>query len=300
MPRSAGHDNLSSFGALAPGRHLVPGGDWFTTRSGIMRGQAGWEDIAPYADPIARFLEKRYPHMPSADREDLLQDVLMAMKTHLVEKYDMSRGGFRPYLRTAIVNRVKDHYRRRKVRAGTPNPPELEAREEEEHDLDEQDADALDLEACLLGALHAFHDKRAQSGKPEEMELLYAFCGSLIEGLSNEQIAEREKKSKDQVKRLLQRAREEVLREFMVRAAPGIDSKAPLDRSADLVRRIFREPRRRARIIEAETNKTLADAVDRFMDRLEKGRARLPVLASTAGKEFEEALRAVFSEEQGA
>jgi RNA polymerase sigma factor (sigma-70 family) len=277
---------------------LVPGGDWFTTRSGILRGQAGWEDIAPYADPIARFLEKRYPMMPSADREDLLQDVLMAMKTHLVEKYDTTRGGFRPYLRTAIVNRVKDHYRRKKVRAGTPNAPEPAAPETDEHDLHEDDADALDLEACLLGALHAFHDKRARTAKPEDLELLYAFSGSLVEGLSNEEIATREKKSKDQVKRLLQRARDEILREFMQRAAPGIEAKAPLERSADLVRRIFREPRRRARIIEAESNRVLADAVDRFMDRLEKGRARLPVLASTAGKEFEEALRAVFNEDQ--
>src|SRR5579883_2021825 len=104
--RSGGaHDNLSKTGAPAPGRRSLPGGEWFTTRSGILRGVAGWEDIAPYADPVARFLEKRYPHMSLQDREDLLQEVLVAMKTHLVEKYDVKRGGFRPYLRTAIVNR---------------------------------------------------------------------------------------------------------------------------------------------------------------------------------------------------
>src|SRR6202030_3095949 len=108
----------------------------------------------------------------------------------------------------------------------------------------------LDLEASLLGALHAFHDKRAQSGKPEDLEVLYAFSGSLIEGLSNEQIAEREKKSKDQIKRLLQRARNEVLEEFLKRSAPGIETRAPLERSADLVRRVLREPRRRQRILE--------------------------------------------------
>jgi RNA polymerase sigma factor (sigma-70 family) len=275
----------------------MPGGDWFTTRSGILRGEAGWELIAPYADPIARFLARRFPEMTQADRDDILQDVLIAMKTNLVGKYDAHRGAFRPYLRTAIVNRVRDHYRRRKVRAASDAALGTAASPDEEHDLAESDADVLDLEACLLGALHAFHDKRAQSGKAEDMELLYAFSGSLVEGLSNEQIAEREKKSKDQVKRLLQRARDEVLQEFMQRAAPGIEARAPLDKSADLVRRIFREPRRRERILDAEPNRALASAVDGFMDRLEKGRSRLPVLASTAGKEFEEALRAVFAED---
>jgi RNA polymerase sigma factor (sigma-70 family) len=274
----------------------LPGGEWFTTRSGILRGEAGWELIAPYADPIARFLERRFPQMSDADREDLLQDVLMAMKTDLVGKFDPHRGGFRPYLRTAIVNRVRDHYRRKKVRAADHNLDEAKA-PDEEHDIEEDDADALDLEACLLGALHEFHDKRARSGKAEDLEVLYAFSGALVEGLSNEDIAKREKKSKDQVKRLLQRARDEILREFMMRAAPGISTRAPLDLSSDLVRRIFREPRHRALILEKEPNRALAEAVDKLMDRLDKARARFPVLASTQGKEFEEALRAVFAED---
>lgn len=277
----------------------MPGGDWFTTRSGILRNEAGWEHIAPYADPVARFLERRYPRLSAQDREDLLQDVLMAMKTHLIEKFDVTRGSFRPYLRTAIVNRVNDHYRRKKVRASTPDAPEPAAPEEDgsQDAIDEEGADVLDLEACLLGALHAFHDKRAQSGKPDDLELLYTFSGALVEGLSNEEIAAREKKSRDQVKRLLQRAREEILQEFLVRAAPDIQKKAPLDRTADLVRRIFREPRRRQRILEAESNQLLAQAVGQFMERLDRARERLPVLVSTAGKEFEEALRAVFSED---
>jgi RNA polymerase sigma factor (sigma-70 family) len=274
----------------------LTGGEWFTTRSGILRGEAGWELIAPYADPVSRFLSRRFPDLGQADRDDLLQDILVAMRTHLVEKFDSARGGFRPYLRTAIVNRVRDHYRRRKVRAGSqdaadaPSPGGSDPAE-----LLEEDADALDLEACLVGSLYAFHDKRTRSGAADDLEVLYTFAGSLVDGLSNEDIAAKEGKSKDQVKRLLQRARNEILVEFLVRAAPGIEAKAPLEKTADLVRRIFREPRKRQRILEAEPNRTLASAVDQLLDRLEAARARLPVLASTAGKEFEEALRAVFS-----
>ena len=295
----AAHDNLGETGASALGRSCVPGGDWFTTRSGILRNQAGWEHIAPYADPVARFLEKRYPLMSDADREDLLQDVLMAMKTDLVEKYDKTRGPFRPYLRTAIVNRVKDHYRRRKVRATTPDAPEPAGPPDDHDAIDDIDADVLDLEACLLGSIHAFHDKRAQSGKPEDLEVLYAFSGALVEGLSNDEIAAREKKSRDQVKRLLQHARDEILQEFLKRSAPGIESRAPLERTADLVRRILREPRRRDRILESDPNPLLAESVKKFMERLDKAKERLPELASTAVKEFFEGLRAVFAEDGG-
>lgn len=278
----------------------MAGGDWFTTRSGILRNQAGWEHIAPYADPIARFLARRYPGMSAQDREDLLQDVLVSMKTHLVEAYDHTRGPFRPYLRTAIVNRVKDHYRRRKVRATTPEDraPEPASPHDDEHEaLDEAEADVLDLEACLLGAIHAFHDKRAQGGKPEDLEVLYTFAGALVDGLGNDEIAAREGKSKDQVKRLLQRARDEILQEFIRRSAPGIESRAPLDRTADLVRRLFREPRHRDRILEKDPNPLLAESVKKFMERLDRARERLPDLASTAGKEFFEALTTVFAED---
>lgn len=275
----------------------MPGGDWFTTRSGILRNQAGWEHIAPYADPVSRFLDKRYRFMSTQDREDLLQDVLMAMKTHLVEHYDAKRGPFRPYLRTAIVNRVKDYYRRKKVRATTNDAPDPSVPADDHDALDEDEADMIDLEACLLGSIHAFHDKLAQSGKPEDLEILYTFSGALVEGLSNEEIAAREGKSKDQVKRLLQRARDEILQEFLKRAAHGIESRAPLERTADLVRRLFREPRHRERILEKDPNPLLAESVRKFMERLDKAREKLPELASTAGKEFFEALRTVFAED---
>ncbi len=276
----------------------MPGNEWFTTRSGIRRGEAGWELIAPYADPIARFLQRRFPDIGQADREDILQDILIAMKTHLVGKFDAARGGFRPYLRTSIVNRVRDHYRRSKVRRGTSDGPELPAREGEP-DVHEDDADALDLEACLVGALHSFHDRRTQSGRAEDLEVLYAFSGSLVDGLSNEEIAAKEKKSKDQVKRLLQHARNEILEEFLRRSAPELETKGTIESAADLVRKVFREPRHRDRILDAEPNRKLASAVDQFLDRLDQGRARLPVLGSTQGKEFEEALRAVFAGETG-
>ena len=65
------------------------------------------------------------------------------------------------------------------------------------------------------------------------------------------------------------------------------------------MRRVLREPRRRQRILDAEGHKELATSVDQFLDRLARGRERLPVLASNAGREFEEALRAVFAEEKG-
>src|SRR5208283_4747560 len=80
VPIQRHRDSLSDRGAQARGGSgALAGGDWFTTRSGILRGEAGWELIAPYADPIARFLARRFPDMNQADRDDILQDVLISM-----------------------------------------------------------------------------------------------------------------------------------------------------------------------------------------------------------------------------
>jgi RNA polymerase sigma factor (sigma-70 family) len=271
----------------------VAGDAWFTTKSSIRRGEAGWEVIVPYADPIARFLSLKFPTLSQADRDDLTQDLLIAMKTQLVEKYDAAKGGFRPYLRTAIVNRVRDMFRRKAVRkAGEIDDDAVPAAEVTEGELL-----AIDVEACLIGALQAFHDRVVQVGDPDGLEVLYAFSGCLIDGLSNDEIAKRESKSRDQVKRLLQRARAEVLEGFLKRAVPELEGSGLLPSCADLVRRALREPRRRARVIEAEKDRRLAAFADRFLDQLATARDHLPRLGTEAGADFERGLRAVFSDE---
>src|SRR5262249_36518793 len=135
--------------------HRVAGDGWFTTRSAIHRGEAGWETIIPYADPIDRFLAMRFPKLSQADREDIVQDLVVAMKTHLVERYDPAKGASRPYPRTAIVTRARDHYRRKAVR----NANEIDEDAVPAPDVSESDMLAIDIEACLVGALQAFHDR---------------------------------------------------------------------------------------------------------------------------------------------
>ncbi|HVY62072.1 MAG TPA: sigma factor, partial [Planctomycetota bacterium] len=141
---------------------------WFTTRSSVRRSDPRWDAIAAYEPPIRRFLAERYPGIPAADREDLLQEILVAMHERVVAAYRPDMGPFRPFLRTAIANKVRDRARRRRSAAGAVaaagDPGELAAGEADgppEVAIDEAAADAIDLEAEVVAAVRAFHDRRA-------------------------------------------------------------------------------------------------------------------------------------------
>src|SRR5947209_6599000 len=127
---------------------------WFTTRSALFRpGDAAWNEIAAYGEPLRRFLTRRYPWLEEADRDDLVQDVLIEMKAALAPKHDRSRGEFRALLQTVVKRRVADRLRRRRAEPFDEILTETLAAPQE------AEVEALDLETRLLEAVSACRDR---------------------------------------------------------------------------------------------------------------------------------------------
>lgn len=225
---------------------------WQTTLTAIRRGEPDWAAIAGYEGPVRRYLARRYPDLPADERDDLAQDVLLTMRERLVERHDERVGRFRWLLVTAIRNRVLDHLRRR--RAGSLEVPEALA------DPGQRDLDAIDLEARIVSAVRAVHDRYAHGPAPDR-ELVYVLAGALVHGLSNREIARREGLSADQVKRKLQRAREEILLELFSGLLEGAPASAA--RCADLTRACLRSPRQQTRLLEGQPQAELVEGVVR-------------------------------------
>ncbi|RMG12041.1 MAG: sigma-70 family RNA polymerase sigma factor [Planctomycetota bacterium] len=238
---------------------------WLTTLSAIRERDPDWRAIAAYEVPVRRYLARRFPRLPEAEREDLLQEVLLAMRERIVPRYDPAAGRFRAFLQTSILNTVRDHLRRRRDHVPI-EPEDLEAPDEEE-------LDALDLEALLVRAVAEVHDRYA-SGPEQDLSLVYVLSGVLVHGLSHKAIAKREGLSADQVKRKLQRARGEILAGlFRLLLGP----EAPVERCAELARACLRAPRKEARLLEREPDPRVRDAVGDLVRRLRTARGSLGV-----------------------
>lgn len=247
---------------------------WLTTLSAIRERDPDWRAIAAYEAPVRRFLARRFPRLPLGEREDLLQEVLLAMRERIVPRYDAGAGRFRAYLQTSITNAVRDHLRRRRSHApleeGLVEEP---SPDEGEHalDLDALDLDALDLEALLVRAVAEVHDRYAK-GPEQDLSLVYVLSGVLVHGLSNKAIAKREGLSASQVKRKLQRARAEIL-SGLFRQLLG--PQAPVERCAELTRACLRTPRKEARLLEREADARVRESVADLVRRLRDARTSL-------------------------
>lgn len=235
---------------------------WITTLSAVRRSEPDWRAIEAYEPPVRRFLEMRFPAIQAADRDDLVQEILLAVREKLVAGYDPERGPFRALLRTAIANKVRDLWRRR--RAGAPLEEDAHAAEPSE-----DEAAALDLEAEIVRAVRAVHGRHAAGG---DLPLLYALSGVLVDGLTEREIARREGISADQVQRLLQRGRGEILREMFHRTLPPPQSEEA-QRAADLARACLREPRQAARLLDGEPDARVRQAVETIVAWLRERRA---------------------------
>lgn len=225
---------------------------WLTTLSQIQRREADWTAIAPYEAPLRRFLARRAT-LPTEELEDLVQDLLLAMKERLVERYDAEQGSFRSFLATVAHNRLLDHLRarRRDPRAELPPVPAPPAPDE---------LAATQLEAEVLRALTALR-QRFLYGARQNRELLYVFSGVLVDGLGLRAIAEREGLSLDQVKRRLGEMRQALLEELL-----GGDRA-----SADLTRACLRKPSKRPQIL-AEASPARRERVEAFLETLSAAR----------------------------
>tara|TARA_R110002072_G_scaffold73506_1_gene175001 strand:- start:147 stop:959 length:813 start_codon:yes stop_codon:yes gene_type:complete len=224
---------------------------WHTTLSAIQRGEPDWQAIATYESPVRRYLARRFRALPGSERDDLLQEILLAMRERVVPGYQAEVGSFRSFLAVSIHNAVRDHLRRQRP------SKDLALEEHRLEDLAEGDLEAgipeaevlaLDLEARLLAAVRAVHDRYAR-GAEADLSLVYVLSGALVNKLSNKEIAKREGLSSDQVKRKLQRLRGEILSHLFGGLLPGLP-RSEAARCADLARQCLRTPRQEARLLE--------------------------------------------------
>lgn len=245
---------------------------WLTTLSAIRRSEPSWRAIAAYETPVRRHLARRWPILGSADRDDIVQEVLVAMRERIVPTYRAGVGPFRAFLGVAIDNRVRDRLRRRR------DALDVELLPEEPHDPEgppsDEDLDALDLEAELIGAVAAVHARHGE-GPEADPHLVAALEGVLVRGESNKALAARLGLSGDQVKRLLQRARGLMLERLLRPSLPPLLLAPDVARAVDLTRACLREPRKAERLLEREPDSAVREAVDRFVRRLREAPGRL-------------------------
>jgi len=263
---------------------------WFTTLAAIRASDPDWEAIACYREPIARFLARVHPGLPSDLAQDVVQEVLCAMRTTVVARFDPDRGRFRDYLRGVIHNQV------RRALAGRPQAaaldPDAVAR------VEEAQLESVDLEARLLQAVRRFHDGLVQGG-PAERQVLYCLSDRLLDGLSYQEIADKEGLSLAAVKRRLQAARRGVITELLRcelegaglelrpraegRLAEAVQAAVASGRPVDDLARRVREP-------------GATRVAQGLVDRVRAGVRRFPGLDSPDGQAFVTALRAILAE----
>jgi DNA-directed RNA polymerase specialized sigma24 family protein len=230
---------------------------WFSTRSALFRpGDAAWQEVAAYEAPLRRFLERRYRWLADADRDDLVQDVLVEIKKTLARAHDRSRGKFRALLQTVVKRRVADRVRARRTEPLGKDHDGAAPSEEEIADLD--------LETRLLEAFARCRDRFTQ-GKDRDAEVLYALVDRVVHGHSSLAIARKNRVSVDQVARLLEKGRDAIL-ESLVAGEVGVEGER-LARSVRIFKETLRRPRARVRIIEKEKDPKLREKLDDLVVR---------------------------------
>lgn len=255
---------------------------WFTTRSALFRpGDAAWNEVAAYSGPLAGLLERRYPWLSPADRDDLVQDVLIEIKEALAAAHDRSRGRFRALLQVVVKRRVADLARRWR---GEPLAEDVAAPRDEA-------LEALDLEALLLDAFAHCRDELTQGPKKHE-DALYALVDRIVHGLSSEAIAKKSGVSVDRVARLLERARDAVFA-HLLRGELGVEGRE-LERALALFKECLRRPRTSAASLEKEGR--LGAAIGELHARVRAAVRELSGDETARGRELREGLSFVLGE----
>jgi RNA polymerase sigma-70 factor, ECF subfamily len=91
-----------------------------TSQSLLLRAQTGdedaWKDLADLYRPLIH-VWLHWQGVPPQDRDDLTQDILLALVTYLPSfSHSGQRGAFRAWLRAIACNRARDYWRARDQR----------------------------------------------------------------------------------------------------------------------------------------------------------------------------------------
>jgi len=192
---------------------------WPTTLTGI-RQKVAWNLVAHYLEPVRRFLatRARYRWIPEADRDDLAQEIVVAIWERGQATFDAKKSPFRAFLQGVIRHKVADYVRRANREPvpldAIPETPDEAPTAQAAVDREHQVFEAVEFSAKLVMAIQTFHD-RCKSGPAELQSRLYCFIDRLIGHRSESEIARREGLSRDQVKRHLAAARREIIAELV-------------------------------------------------------------------------------------
>lgn len=274
---------------------------WSTTISGIRDG-TDFSAISHYREPIARYLEVsgRYRWIPEADRQDIVQEVIVGLWERGLANYDAAKGPFRRFLQGVIQHKVGDHLRKRNGTRTLALPEHPDAgpaspSAEEVATLLEEETSAVVLSAKLIEAVRRFHD-RCRDGSERERERLYCLCGRLVHGWPQHEIAAREGLSRDQVKRHLEAARREIIGELL--HAFDEPEQKPLtpnqQRGATtLIRAALSDPTSASRTLGGEADARVAERATLVADGLLRYRTYFTA-GSKAWTEFVDGLEEIF------
>lgn len=257
---------------------------WFSTRSALFEpGDDAWNEVALYHEPLSRLIARRWPWVSAADRDDLVQDMLLEIKGSLAPRHDPARGKFRALLQTVLARRLAD------LRRGRREAPLGE-------DVPAPDATvvaALDLEALLLDAVTACRDRFTQ-GKTKDQAVVYALADRIVNGLSNAEIARRDRVSVDRVARLLEKGRDAIFERLLGRELALAADDPRLAHAVTTFKESLRRPGASESLLAGMGDARVRAGLADFLERL---RASLPELASDGsarGAELRRGLALIF------
>ncbi len=181
---------------------------WQTTCSALRDSrEPDWEEVEDYREPIRLLLRARYARGFVDDPEDLMQEILIAIRCQLFQRYDAQRGRFRDFLRGVVHNKVLKRWRRAQRLRPMAHVGELP-------EVTDQDTCTVDLVAELLAALRRWHDQQLDRGDAG-LRAIHVLAGRLLHGRSYQQIAEREELSRASIKRSLTASRDAIVGDLL-------------------------------------------------------------------------------------
>ena len=267
-------------------------GPWFTTRSALFQpGDHVWAEVARYEAPLRELLARRYSApgwgLDAADREDLLQGILLEIKERLIDTFEGSRGSFRGLLFRVVQRRVVDHLRaKRETQAEA-----LEAIAAPER----AEVDAVDLEASLVRAVAECHD-HFTGGAARDLEIVWTLTDRVVGGLGNKEIAAKRGYTERQVAGRLTRARERIFASLLARELDLEPGSEPLVGAVQAFRACLRSPRHQAAILEALPDPSLSERLEDFFARFRAGLAMFRGSSSVRYQELAAGVLSVFEE----
>ncbi len=261
---------------------------WQTTCSTLKSAiEPDWQEAYDYQRPLSLLLT-RYSWLSQADREDLVAELLLDIKSWLFKRYLPGRGKFRSFLCGVVRHRVQHVYRRRKKhlpleKLGEPGeiPPEQ--------------ARAIDLVAEVLSATRRWCTARRTQAELEVEVLRQRLLGNR----SYAEIIAATGQSLIAAKRMVGGARRAIIAGLLERTMPGAaDSVQGLDwkRLAGHALECLAHPRREREILARVGDDKLREGLQEWLGLYRQALRDLPGQETQAGIDLQKGLEVIFFE----